>query len=46
MVADGRDLLRVSPWESFPPGVAMGITVLGFNLVGEGSREVLGSEAP
>jgi peptide/nickel transport system permease protein len=39
MVADGRDLLRVAPWISFAPGVAIGIAVLGFNLVGDGLRE-------
>jgi ABC-type dipeptide/oligopeptide/nickel transport system permease subunit len=39
MVADGRELLRVAPWVSFAPGVAIGIAVLGFNLVGEGLRE-------
>lgn len=41
MVADGRDLLRVAPWVSFAPGIAIGLAVLGFNLVGEGLREAL-----
>jgi ABC-type dipeptide/oligopeptide/nickel transport system permease subunit len=41
MVADGRDLLRVAPWVSFAPGVAIGLAVLGFNLVGDGMREAL-----
>jgi peptide/nickel transport system permease protein len=40
MVADGRDLLRVAPWVSVVPGVALGMTVLGFNLVGEALREL------
>ena len=40
MVADGRDLLRVAPWVSFAPGIAIGIAVLGFNLVGDILREV------
>ncbi len=40
MVADGRDLLRVAPWVSFAPGIAIGLAVLGFNLVGDGLREV------
>jgi ABC-type dipeptide/oligopeptide/nickel transport system permease subunit len=40
MVADGRDLLRVAPWVSFAPGIAIGIAVLGFNLVGDVLREV------
>jgi ABC-type dipeptide/oligopeptide/nickel transport system permease subunit len=39
MVADGRDLLRVAPWVSFAPGIAIGMAVLGFNLVGDGLRE-------
>ncbi len=47
MVADGRDLLRVAPWVSFAPGIAVsfapgiaiGMAVLGFNLVGDGLRE-------
>jgi ABC-type dipeptide/oligopeptide/nickel transport system permease subunit len=39
MVAEGRDLLRVAPWVSLAPGIAIGITVLGFNLVGDGLRE-------
>ncbi len=40
MVADGRDLLRVAPWVSFAPGIAIGLAVLGFNLVGDVLREV------
>ncbi len=40
MVSDGRDLLRVAPWVSFAPGIAIGLAVLGFNLVGDGLREV------
>jgi ABC-type dipeptide/oligopeptide/nickel transport system permease subunit len=39
MVADGRDLLRVAPWISVAPGLAIGVAVLGFNLVGDALRE-------
>ncbi|MDQ2669241.1 MAG: ABC transporter permease [Gemmatimonadota bacterium] len=39
MVSDGRDLLRVAPWVSVAPGIAIGIAVLGFNLVGDALRE-------
>ena len=39
MVADGRDLLRVAPWVSVAPGLAIGVAVLGFNLVGDALRE-------
>jgi len=38
MVADGRDLLRVAPWVSVAPGIAIGLTVLGFNLLGDALR--------
>ena len=41
MVAEGRDLLRVAPWVSFAPGLAIGLAVLGFNLLGDGLREAL-----
>ena len=36
----GRDLLRVAPWVSFAPGIAIGLAVLGFNLVGDALREI------
>src|SRR5438046_341165 len=41
MIAEGRDLLRVAPWVSLFPGLAIGITVLGVNLVGDGLRDAL-----
>lgn len=41
MVADGRDLLRVAPWVSLIPGLAIGLTVLGMNLLGDGLRDAL-----
>lgn len=41
MVAEGRDLIRVAPWVSIAPGVALGVAVLGFNLLGDGLREAL-----
>lgn len=40
MVADGRELLRVAPWVSVAPGIAIGVAVLGFNLLGDALREV------
>jgi ABC-type dipeptide/oligopeptide/nickel transport system permease subunit len=46
MVADGRDLLRVAPWVSFAPGLAIGIAVLGFNLVGDALREAYDPKLP
>jgi ABC-type dipeptide/oligopeptide/nickel transport system permease subunit len=41
MVAEGRDLLRVAPWVPLFPGLAIGVTVLGVNLVGDGLRDAL-----
>src|SRR2546427_461690 len=41
MVADGRDLLRVAPWVSLFPGLAVGLTVLGVNRLGDGLRDAL-----
>lgn len=39
MVAEGRELLRVAPWVSLVPGCAIGITVLGLNLLGDALRD-------
>jgi ABC-type dipeptide/oligopeptide/nickel transport system permease subunit len=43
MIADARDLgqLRSAPWTSIFPGLAIGATVLGFNLLGDGLRDAL-----
>jgi ABC-type dipeptide/oligopeptide/nickel transport system permease subunit len=43
MIADGRDLnqLRTAPWTSVFPGLAIGATVLGFNLLGDALRDAL-----
>ena len=36
----GGYLLRVAPWVSVAPGLAIGFAVLGFNLVGDALREL------
>ena len=41
MIADGRQLLETSPWISVGPGIAITVTVLGFNLLGDGLRDIL-----
>ena len=41
MVAEGRDLLRVAPWVSLFPGLAIGAAVMGLNLLGDGLRDAL-----
>jgi peptide/nickel transport system permease protein len=41
MIAEGRGVLRSAPYLSFIPGVAVAITVIAVNLVGEGVNEAL-----
>ena len=47
MIADGRDLyqLRHAPWTSLFPGLAIGLAVLGFNLLGDALRDALDPRA-
>jgi ABC-type dipeptide/oligopeptide/nickel transport system permease subunit len=44
MLGDGQPYLLVAPWLALPPGVALVLAVLGFNLLGRGLEEAL--EAP
>jgi ABC-type dipeptide/oligopeptide/nickel transport system permease subunit len=41
MIAEGRDFLRTAPWTSIFPGLAIGASVLGFNLLGDALRDAL-----
>lgn len=41
MINEGKDFLRITPGISVYPGIAIAITVLAFNLVGEGLRDAL-----
>jgi peptide/nickel transport system permease protein len=41
MVADGTRFLQTAPWISIIPGTAIMVTVLGFNLFGDGLRDAL-----
>jgi len=41
MVSDGRNFMPHAWWVSTFPGLAIAITVLGFNLLGDGIRDVL-----
>ncbi|WP_108660311.1 nickel transporter permease [Acuticoccus kandeliae] len=41
MLSSSRDLISRAPWMMIFPGLAIMITVLGFNLLGDGVREVL-----
>ncbi|MBU1486455.1 ABC transporter permease [bacterium] len=41
MVSLGRDFIRTAPYMSVFPGLAIAITVIGFNLLGDGLRDLL-----
>jgi peptide/nickel transport system permease protein len=41
MLSIGRNHLQSAPWLATVPGVAIMITVLGFNLLGDGMRDLL-----
>jgi len=41
MVSDGQALYDVAPWLVFVPGLLIFLTVLSFNLVGDGLRDAL-----
>ncbi len=41
MIRDGTSHLFDAPWESLYPGLAILITVLAFNLLGDGLRDIL-----
>jgi peptide/nickel transport system permease protein len=41
MLAEGRDYLTVAGWISIFPGLAIMVTVLGINFLGDGLRDVL-----
>lgn len=41
IIADGRDYLHEAPWISVFPGLAMMVTTLGLNILGDGLRDLL-----
>lgn len=41
MMTDARDAIRSAPWATMFPGLAVFVTVLGFNLLGDGARDWL-----
>ena len=41
MLMEGKDVLEIAPWLSLYPGLAILITVLGYNLLGEALRDSL-----
>jgi peptide/nickel transport system permease protein len=41
MLLEGKDVLEIAPWLSLYPGLAILLTVLGYNLLGESLRDHL-----
>ena len=41
MVSGSYGYLQISAWPAIAPGVAIALTVLGFNLLGDGLRDAL-----
>ncbi len=41
IIANGRDFIAEAPWVTVFPGIAILMTVLGLNLLGDGLRDVL-----
>ena len=41
IIANGRDFIVTAPWITIAPGIAILVSVLGLNLLGDGLRDVL-----
>jgi ABC-type dipeptide/oligopeptide/nickel transport system permease subunit len=41
----GIDNIQLAPWLLFPPMIALGITLIGFTLLGDGLRDALDPRA-
>jgi len=41
MLADSREFIQLAPWTLIIPGLAIMLVVLGFNLIGDGLRDIL-----
>ena len=41
MISDARPFLQSAPWIALAPGIAMSVTVIGINLLGDGLRQVI-----
>ena len=41
MLAAGRDYMQIAPWLALFPGLCLTVTVIGFNLLGDGLRDAL-----
>ncbi len=45
MIMDGKDVLLSAPWIALAPGIALVLTVVAFNLAGDGLRDALDPRA-
>ncbi|BDG59527.1 ABC transporter permease [Caldinitratiruptor microaerophilus] len=45
MLAEGRSYIRQAPWMTVYPGLAIALTVLGLNMLGDGVRDFLDPRA-
>lgn len=41
MLADSREYIQLAPWTLIAPGLSIMLVVLGFNLIGDGLRDIL-----
>jgi ABC-type dipeptide/oligopeptide/nickel transport system permease subunit len=41
MISSGQDYLLIAPWMTLYPGLAILVTALAFNLVGDGIRDIM-----
>lgn len=41
MLSDGRDVISMASWVTLFPGIAISLSVLGFNFLGDGLRDLL-----
>src|SRR6202048_1615435 len=44
MIAEAKDYMFFSPWVIMIPGIALFVLVMGINLLGDGLRDLLGTE--
>lgn len=44
MLASARDTMAINAWPTVPPGISIALTVLAFNLLGDGLRDALGRD--
>lgn len=41
MISDGKDYMQYAPWMTLFPGLAIAVSALGFNMIGDGIRDLL-----